>query len=86
MMKSGTRRLSLTTGWRSACSSVGVGSRTSSTVNPVPRKVRKCVDSKRQINALGYTNRDWVHHKDFLESESPRIKGMVAHSRPLGLS
>ena len=42
--------------------------------------------SKRQMNALGYTDRDWVHHKDFLDSERPRIKGMVARSRSLGLS
>ena len=38
------------------------------------------------MRALGYRDRDWVHPKAFLESERPRIKGLDARSRSLGMS
>ena len=41
---------------------------------------------KRHMRALGYRDRDWVHPKAFLESERPRIKGLVARSKSLGMS
>ena len=38
------------------------------------------------MNALGYSDRDWLHPRAFLESERLRIKDMVARSRSLGMS
>ena len=40
----------------------------------------------REMRALAYSDRDWVHPKAFLESESPRLKGLVARSKSLGMS
>ena len=40
---------------------------------------------KRHMTALGYRDRDWFHPKAFLQSERPRIKGLVARSRSLGM-
>ena len=48
--------------------------------------VRTYGGDKRHMRALGYRDRDWVHPKAFLESERPRIKGLVARSRSLGMS
>ena len=40
----------------------------------------------KEMRALAYSDRDWVHPKAFLESESTRIKGLVARSKSLGMS
>lgn len=38
------------------------------------------------MRALAYSDRDWTHAPAFLESESPRLKALVARSRTLGMS
>ena len=40
----------------------------------------------KEMRALAYSDRDWVHPKAFLESESTRIKELVARSKSLGMS
>ena len=40
----------------------------------------------KAMRALAYSDRDWVHPKAFLESESTRIKELVARSKSLGMS
>ena len=40
----------------------------------------------KEMRALAYSDRDWRHAKDFLENESPRLKGLVARSKSLGMS
>ena len=47
---------------------------------------RSYASTTREMRALSYRDRDFVHARAFLESESPRIKGMVARSRSLGMS
>ena len=41
---------------------------------------------KMAMRALGYGDREWAHPKAFLESERPRIKGLVARSKRLGMT
>ncbi len=43
-------------------------------------------ESKRTMRALAYSDRDWAHHEDFLESDRPRIKALVARSNSFGMS
>ena len=49
--------------------------------------VERTYDADRKaMRALAYRDRDWVHAPAFLESESPRLKSLVARSRTLGMS
>lgn len=41
---------------------------------------------KRTMRALAYGDREFAHPKAFLESERPRIKGLVARSKCLGMT
>ena len=42
--------------------------------------------SGKEMTALAYSDRDWRHARAFLESESPRLKELVARSKSLGMS
>ncbi len=41
--------------------------------------------STTEMRALAYRDREWKHHRDFMESDSPRLKELVDRSRSLGL-
>lgn len=42
--------------------------------------------TKESIRALSYSDRDWVHHRDFLKSDRPRIQALVAPLKRLGIT